>query len=972
MMTVTIYSIGDINYLELILNALAAFFKSGSFGYLFKIGFLVGLVLALFKGLLRGRLSFVDVFVAFLVFWLMFTPKVKVVIEDMYSGSVKAVNNVPIGPAFIGGAISQIGYRTTELFETAFSLPNMVPITAGGFSDPLTVLIKTRKVLMQHLGQANSPVPGADVRKSFVNYIKDCTLTGVVLNVKTMDDVERNPDVMEGLKFEHNAFGTQLFLGGQPTEPTCREATVQLNAFVTNTWIPALKKKLAADFAISETQVNTLIQRSLDALTGGAVDAQKFMLTAAIIPFLEEGIPAFHMDQMQFAAAQMVQQAVLQRNTQWAAQYSMFERYVRPILTFIEGFTYAIGPLVAFALTLGPVAFRVAGMYLMLSLWIQLWMPILAIINLYIQMAASKQMAALITVQYQYPSIAGVLQSDWILQDWLGVGGLLASSAPALAFMILSGSAVAMTHMVGRLEGGDMIDEKMVTPDIAKNSPVQRISSVYEHTPLQGTHVYGASQNLPNFDLGNMYSAMETYSRQRAMEAIQQFGVAASQGISETASKTVSADQVRSLARSISASHSSVDQYVRNVAEDIREDLGLSEKHSDALTAAVSMALGDSIKRMAKTGVGKISNEDARKAAEAIGDFLGKYMPMDATLGDRYGVSEDQVSTIASTIADRFSDSTQVASELAKRVNLDAREGVSQVASMGWNAQEIEQLSRQSSDVLRATESWNTTRQLGMRFGTSGSFNALNVSRAISSNPGLMRELGMTLSSLGFNHDASVLADKLREKYQINKDQAYAMAGTMLLTGYSRPRYRMVDDQERNQAMSLGYSLIGRAMSGPEGGIAPIPSQADRGLDNEPAFGLSRGRVERAGIHAGDMETKFEQANTEVRDRVSGMESGIRGGEGIIFRTHSDFQREAGSAGEALKQQTENNRLQREVQAMEEQEDKASPVKRVVDFIADAPKNVQEALDDLERASRQAGRNIRERFLSERDNDANK
>jgi hypothetical protein len=64
-------------------------------------------------------------------------------------------------------------------------------------------------------------------------------------------------------------------------------------------------------------------------------------------------------------------------------------------MTFFEGFLYAIAPLMAFAVALGPVGIAMVGKYLLFGLWIQLWLPIMAVINLYLHMAIGRDMAAL-------------------------------------------------------------------------------------------------------------------------------------------------------------------------------------------------------------------------------------------------------------------------------------------------------------------------------------------------------------------------------------------------------------------------------------------------------------------------------------------------------------------------------------------------------------------------------------------------
>ncbi|MCV5888804.1 conjugal transfer protein TraG N-terminal domain-containing protein, partial [Escherichia coli] len=80
-------------------------------------------------------------------------------------------------------------------------------------------------------------------------------------------------------------------------------------------------------------------------------------------------------------------QAIQQRNTQWAAEQSMFMSVVRPMLTFFEGFVYAITPIMGFIIVMGSMGMTLAGKYFQTVLWIQLWMPVLSITNLFIHTA---------------------------------------------------------------------------------------------------------------------------------------------------------------------------------------------------------------------------------------------------------------------------------------------------------------------------------------------------------------------------------------------------------------------------------------------------------------------------------------------------------------------------------------------------------------------------------------------------------
>jgi conjugal transfer mating pair stabilization protein TraG len=74
----------------------------------------------------------------------------------------------------------------------------------------------------------------------------------------------------------------------------------------------------------------------------------------------------------------MVNQVIQQRNMQQAAKQNMLMTVVRLMITFFEGFIYAITPIMAFMIVMGSVGLKLADMYAQTILWIQLWLPVLS------------------------------------------------------------------------------------------------------------------------------------------------------------------------------------------------------------------------------------------------------------------------------------------------------------------------------------------------------------------------------------------------------------------------------------------------------------------------------------------------------------------------------------------------------------------------------------------------------------------
>ena len=138
-----IYSIGDGAYLTAVLNAVAMLSGSGDMQQLAGIGFLMGILLVMGQGILQAKFPpLQNVLFAWVLYMAMFGPTARVQVEDLYSGATRHVENVPLGVAFVGSAMSKVGYGVTVLFEQAFSTPAM---TEYGFAAPLQILQDTRK-----------------------------------------------------------------------------------------------------------------------------------------------------------------------------------------------------------------------------------------------------------------------------------------------------------------------------------------------------------------------------------------------------------------------------------------------------------------------------------------------------------------------------------------------------------------------------------------------------------------------------------------------------------------------------------------------------------------------------------------------------------------------------------------------------------------------------------------------------------
>jgi len=523
-MTLTIHAIGDSAFLAAILNSVAAVFGLQDLRTAAGIGALVGILLQAFKGLLDPgppTLRYGELIAAMLLWMALFQPSTPVMIEDAYTGEVRVVDHVPLGPAVSGAIISELGYGLTVLFETAFTVPTL---TSQGYAGALETLTQVRRNLLSRLslGKALNPSPTSDVATSVSQYVRDCTLTGVDLGVTPLPTLLNTGGLPEAFRYDSDIYVTEIRDGSAPLLVTCSAAWPRLLHLVRDQALPLLTRQLGIFMSRRpDSDPMATIQSALDALTQGQQQAADFVLAAALVPLFEQGVLGRHQDSLKSTQAAMVESAIAQRNTQWAAEQSLFARMVRPMLTWIEGFSYAVTPIMTFTLLLGARGIRMCGQYALMLIWIQFWMPILAIGNLYITMATQGGFAALAKAQFPLDSVAGLYQMDMELQNWLAVGGMLASATPAIALMLVYGGSITATHFLGRMQGGDFLDEKIGSPALLQSPALIGMESRHRHAPLSGLSTSGADHVLPTFSLTQDQGITESSAqsqRQRTSE----------------------------------------------------------------------------------------------------------------------------------------------------------------------------------------------------------------------------------------------------------------------------------------------------------------------------------------------------------------------------------------------------------------------------------------------------------------------
>lgn len=502
-MSFDIYSIGDAAFLYEILNGIAALFGSNNYATLIKLAFVVGF-LSMIVGALRTGGAGVNIMrplLAFVMYSVAVGPTATVVVQNVYTAQVYTVANVPIGIALMGSLFSKIGYNITKQMETAFSSPSM---TQEGFASALETVIRVRQMtsMCQNAGTSNSPTAGSDACLSWQNYIKECTLRAIINGQSSFNAIANAPDPIAALYVNNQTMQVEVMIGGAPQTGPCSTIFTPLVNWTKTVWLSSFEANVLAPKLNVATSAAAMskIQDALTAI-GTTSAANDFVLASWVIPIYLDSAASTYQDDYKWSYATMIDQAQRERNVAWEGSRSLFERYVQPMLTVLEGMFYALAPLVVALTVIGFGSIGTFAKFAVMGLAIQLWMPLLSIVNLFEHTVVAGKLDALAASGLSINSMGGVFQSNDIIQTWLSVGGAIASTVPALAIGLLYGGGLALNGLGEKIGAQETINPKQGAPETSAPYSRTYVMSQQTVSPSSGVLQTGAESTLGDFNI---------------------------------------------------------------------------------------------------------------------------------------------------------------------------------------------------------------------------------------------------------------------------------------------------------------------------------------------------------------------------------------------------------------------------------------------------------------------------------------
>lgn len=460
---------GNGSMFALLFNAIAACMNGAVYKDLLRMTSCVVAVLLMIQySQSRQILLFSKYFMTcFLLFHLLFTPKVAVVIDDKISDLQYAVAHVPIGLAMMAHVSTHVGAALTDIMESNFSLPDDLRYNRSGY-----IMAGS---LMHNATQFQSVDP--TFQANLASFMKQCVFYDLYLKKYTLKALIHSDDVWAFLN-SHKPSPARLFryrASGDDTVPnkneavpasddsekkgdndaliSCREGMQRFQqqwGTVTTSSAHAYTHWLHADSKKADTgRLITALGASYQYLLGVSTQADKIMQQVILANAFRDaaaygGLPGAHSSVARYAFSKADAQKQLTSVTVGMLAY----KYLPVAKNCLACLLFA-GFIFVFFMALLPGKARHMRDYFLLLLWIEFWPPIYALLNFMMTAYAQHQLSNI--ADPLSLSALGSLSAE--SGDIAALAGYMSLSVPMLSWYFVKFSEFTITQFAGQMGG---------------------------------------------------------------------------------------------------------------------------------------------------------------------------------------------------------------------------------------------------------------------------------------------------------------------------------------------------------------------------------------------------------------------------------------------------------------------------------------------------------------------------------------
>lgn len=744
-----IYSVGDSSFLASVLRASALFFSSSIPNTLAGIGLIIGVLYQGFRGSMSGDgISFGRILMTALLYLTMMVPKTSVNIEDCYTGQSVNVSGVPLGPAVSASVISTMGYGVSKYVRTAFSGTDG---SDNGFASAIVIMNDLRRKTSEIsvLSTVNG-AGGGNFEKSWTNYFRECTHTGIDLGTFSEDYIFSAEDIVRESGFSSSTYGTLINTDGHDELLTCSEAHGKLVSYTKGVFSEALFSAFEDSFvrenagfrdgrSYRET-VNSAVS-SLGLINTGMED---YVLSSVLLPVYVRATKSKYLDEHALGSALTLNQTVNSISTASSLKQSLFFTMLRPLMTFFESLLFMLTPFMPLILMGTDNGLKLVARYLGVTVWVELWQPLLILVNFYLTYAASGSFSEM---QIPPQSFNGIISISHRLESYIALGGYLSASVPALAMLVLYGSVSAVNSIAGT--GGSFTgtsSDKTPYPTLEQKQAVVSHGSLFSGAPLTGISKTGAVSMMPSVSLKEGFREALSNAESEARSAEESFGRMLRESSSVSSSQGITHNSLESMGKRLSSGSSESYSMVNGLARSISASTGLSSTDESSLRGAIGMILSGETGQRKEKGITEeeMIDDETWEVVDRLGARDRKDLDLDlnnekvglSTIAEAAGAnsSRSSVSKLQSELSKLAADESlqaQFSRTLARDISTGRVSSDTYTDSVGRSGE----LSRSASRAASRREEVNRLKSAESSLSGGYTFDGISASRAVLQSP---------------------------------------------------------------------------------------------------------------------------------------------------------------------------------------------------------------------------------------------
>ena len=726
----TVYTYGGGEQLWLIFNAIATLFKDGGYMMVFYIASVMFGIWVLIHSIIKGdsMIPLKWMFWVWVCLEVILIPKTTIMIIDPVTQYERHVDNVPYVLGSFAGVISGVGHGITERIETFFSLPDYQKYSEKG---PMFA-----SKIMKNMGKYR--IRDGNLKENMTRFIKRCVILESLSGGKyTVDDLRTTKDIWDLVKNNANPVigfsyrgkgGTEILSckeGVKLIDKDLKEQVGKLSSFMGRQLKLDAKKNTTSQ--MFGNFFKTEIVDSYHFMSGIADSAENILRQEMMVNAIEDARTSY-----------AVAKSTIQQRSWHHITGELASNMLVTMKIVLETLTYSSFIFIAFMVML-PGGINILGKYFGILMWLQLWAPLYAILNMVLSTAARYKTQTMLggdgLTMLNSVGIAG------LHADIEAIAAMCSASIPFISYALIQGGVGSFMHLAGTMTNAMSGSAQSSSNEITSgNLAMNTVSYGNRSQAIQNgfKHDEALSYKAGRMEMETMSGAMQFATPSGNLHGV------GGQGL--TTSKLV---DTATIGRNMTNSFNSA----------ISNELGQVANYQQSAERSQALVTDDS-KNLLQSASRNIGQNKSWTIAEnsRYADSINKSIQFTKNLSKNHGYTEGQAAEVSMALGgslgfvsakSSFSSQAAFNNAVQKGRNLAESQGMMQHLEKGTSHMQDVKFSEGMGEEKRLSE--NLQMNLSKReSATASASHHKSVANKLTQTRGIAQSLG-----IGINEDAT-------------------------------------------------------------------------------------------------------------------------------------------------------------------------------------------------------------------------